>query len=135
LVASGAFAHEGARTEKLVHPCQPTQAQRPECDVSQPTAPYIPEKRLSPLRTPRRSTVFWGPVRGNDPTDDGTSDDRDDDDDAWDDLSAAEESEASGTPWFEPTDHDLATPELEAEPRWDRPPPTISVLTLQKLRC
>jgi hypothetical protein len=74
-------------------------------------------------------------MRGNDPTDDGTSDDRDDDDDAWDDLSAAEESEAIGTAWFEPTPHDLATPDLEAASRWDRPPPTISVLTLRKLRC
>jgi hypothetical protein len=135
LLGHGASAHEVAHPEHGFHPSRHVELQRPDKDLSQPTAPSIPAKRLSPLRAPRRSTVFWGPLRGNDPTDDGTSDDRDDDDDAWDELNAVEESEASGTAWFEPDVCSLDQLWIEAIPAWNYHPFATSFLSLQKLRC
>jgi hypothetical protein len=97
--------------------------------------PASTARHLSPLRPPRRSTVLWGPVRGNDPTDDGTSDNPEDDDDGWDDLSAAEDTEAPGTAWFEPALCPLDQLVVEVAPAWNYHPFATSVLSLQKLRC
>jgi hypothetical protein len=74
-------------------------------------------------------------LRGNDPTDDGTSDNPEDDDDGWDDQSAVEDSEAPGTAWFDPVVLHLEPVAVEGSPVWNHPPSAASFLSLRKLRC
>ena len=72
--------------------------------------------------------------RQNDQSDDGTSDDPNDDDDAWDDLNAAEDTEAAVFVWVPQVFCCFFAPDLEWTPL-EFESPTSPSKSLQRLRC